>query len=80
MPHYPTANGSKLAAAWLIDQCGFKGVKHGSVGVHDQQALVLIHTGGGTAENLLALAEEITSAVKSRFNVQLEREPELVAV
>ena len=80
MPHYPTANGSKLAAAWLIDQCGFKGAKRGSVGVHDQQALVLIHTGGGTAENLLALAEEITSTVKSRFNVQLEREPELVAV
>lgn len=80
MPHYPAFNGCKLAAAWLIDQCGFKGLKRGSVGVHDQQALVLIHTGGGTAENLLALAEEITSTVKSRFNVQLEREPELVAV
>src|SRR5690554_2480738 len=80
MPHYSAATGCKLAAAWLIDQCGFKGVKRGSVGVHEQQALVLIHTGCGTAENLLALAEEITSTVKSRFNVQLEREPELVAV
>lgn len=78
MPHYPAANGSKLAAAWLIDQCGFKGAKRGSVGVHKQQALVLVHTGGGTAQDLLALAEEITSAVKNRFNVQLEREPELV--
>jgi len=80
MPHYPAATGCKLAAAWLIDQCGFKGTKRGNVGVHDQQALVLVHTGGGTAENLLALAEEITSTVKSRFNIQLEREPELVAV
>lgn len=80
MPHYPAATGCKLAAAWLIDQCGFKGAKRGSVGVHDQQALVLIHTGGGTAQDLLALAEEITNAVKNRFNVQLEREPELVAV
>ena len=84
MPCYPATNpainGCKLAAAWLIDQCGFKGVKRGSVGVHDQQALVLIHTGGGTAQDLLALAEEITSAVKNRFNVQLEREPELIAV
>lgn len=80
MPHYPTANGSKLAAAWLIDQCGFKGVNRGSVGVHKQQALVLVHTGGGTAKDLLALAEEITSTVKNRFNVQLEREPELVVV
>ncbi|WP_027849616.1 UDP-N-acetylmuramate dehydrogenase [Marinospirillum minutulum] len=80
IPHYPATNGCKLAAAWLIDQCGFKGTKRGNVGVHDQQALVLVHTGGGTAKDLLALAEEITSAVKSRFNVQLEREPELVAV
>ncbi|HKM15183.1 MAG TPA: UDP-N-acetylmuramate dehydrogenase [Marinospirillum sp.] len=80
MPHYPATNGCKLAAAWLIDQCGFKGAKRGSVGVHDQQALVLVHSGGGTAENLLALAEEITTAVKTRFNVQLEREPELVLV
>jgi len=80
MPHYPAFNGCKLAAAWLIDQCGFKGLKRGNVGVHKQQALVLVHTGGGTAQDLLALAEEITSTVKSRFNVQLEREPELVAV
>lgn len=84
MPCYPATNpatnGCKIAAAWLIDQCGFKGAKRGSVGVHDQQALVLIHTGGGTAENLLALAEAITSAVKNRFNIQLEREPELVSV
>lgn len=78
MPCYPFETGCKLAAAWLIDQCGFKGAKRGSVGVHDQQALVLIHTGGGTAQDLLALAEEITSAVKKHFNVQLEREPELV--
>lgn len=78
MPHYPATNGCKLAAAWLIEQCGFKGAKRGSVGVHEQQALVLVHNGGGTAQDLLALAEEITTAVKTRFNVQLEREPELV--
>lgn len=78
MPYYSFETGCKLAAAWLIDQCGFKGAKRGSVGVHDQQALVLIHTGGGTAQDLLALAEEITNAVKNRFNIQLEREPELV--
>lgn len=78
LPTYPVAEGVKLAAGWLIDQCGFKGYRQGAVGVHDRQALVLVHAGGGTAEQLLALADAITASVKSRFGVQLEREPEVV--
>ncbi|MBE0507371.1 MAG: UDP-N-acetylmuramate dehydrogenase [Marinospirillum sp.] len=78
LPIYPAEQGSKLAAGWLIDQCGFKGFCKGAVGVHDRQALVLVHHGGGDAEQLLALADEIVTCVQARFGVPLEREPEVV--
>lgn len=73
---YPESNShSKLAAGWLIDQCGFKGVQKGHVGVHTQQALVLTHDGGGNASELLRFAAEIQETVKKRFGVSLEIEP-----
>ena len=73
---YPeNANHSKLAAGWLIDQCGFKGMQSGAVGVHDKQALVLTHRGNGSASELLALAKTIQGAVKERFGVDLVIEP-----
>ena len=76
LPCYPQANNqTKLAAAWLIDQCGWKGRQLGPVGVHDRQALVLIHRGGGSARQLLDLATEIQNDVKQRFGVNLELEP-----
>ncbi|WP_416049628.1 UDP-N-acetylmuramate dehydrogenase [Cupriavidus basilensis] len=65
----------KLAAGWLIDQCGFKGVSDGPVGVYDKQALVLVHHGGGTGQALLALAHRIADAVQARFGVRIEPEP-----
>jgi UDP-N-acetylmuramate dehydrogenase len=70
------ADGSyKLAAGWLIDQCGFKGVSNGPVGVYGKQALVLVHHGGGTGQDLLALARRIADAVQARFGVRIEPEP-----
>jgi len=73
---YPQSNGShKLAAGWLIDQCGFKGVQRGAVGVYEKQALVLVNLGKGAATELLALASEIQAAVQDRFGVLLEIEP-----
>ncbi|GHB08070.1 UDP-N-acetylmuramate dehydrogenase [Salinicola rhizosphaerae] len=76
MPHYPLADGrAKLAAGWLIDQCGWKGARDGAFGVHDRQALVLVHFGGGTLAGLLAFAERIVVDVRQRFGVTLEREP-----
>ncbi len=80
MPLYPAGAGfAKLAAGWLIQQCGFKGTKRGAVGVYSKQALVLVHFGNGSASELLELADEIVSEVERRFQVRLEREPQLIS-
>ncbi|GJG93342.1 UDP-N-acetylmuramate dehydrogenase [Cupriavidus pauculus] len=73
---YPQPDGRyKLAAGWLIDQCGFKGMDDGAVGVYGKQALVLVHHGGGTGAALLKLADRIADTVESRFGVRIEPEP-----
>lgn len=78
MPHFPQPDGRvKLAAGWLIDQCGLKGWREGHFGVHDRQALVLVHFGGGSATELLAFADRVAGRVAERFGVELEREPRL---
>jgi UDP-N-acetylmuramate dehydrogenase len=76
---YAQADGHyKLAAGWLIDQCGWKGKTLGPAGVHDRQALVLVNRGGARAEDILALATAIAGDVKQRFDVTLHPEPVIV--
>ncbi|MBU3601745.1 UDP-N-acetylmuramate dehydrogenase [Polynucleobacter sp. AM-25C3] len=78
MVSYPDQSGMrKLAAGWLIDQCGFKGQTMGSVGVYQNQALVLVNHGGGTAKDILTLAQSIKDKVNKVFGVQLEIEPNI---
>ena len=74
---FPAGEGRwKLAAGWLIDRCGFKGVvRESGAGVYKHQALVLVNHGSADGAAILALAEEIQQAVRSRFGVLLEREP-----
>ena len=75
---YPDLPGKrKLAAGWLIDQCGFKGQRMGSVGVYENQALVLVNHGGGTAEDILGLAKCIRDKVHDKFGVSLQIEPNI---
>ncbi|MFK7159949.1 UDP-N-acetylmuramate dehydrogenase [Marinospirillum sp. MEB164] len=77
LPVYPVnAQQVKLAAGWLIDQSGLKGWRQGAFAVHQQQALVLVHHGGGSLEELLAFASQIQQRVAERFAVHLEREPD----
>ncbi len=68
----------KLAAGWLIDRLGMKGLRLGRVGVHEKQALVLANYGGATQAELLALAVHIIERVKNAFGVALEIEPVIV--
>ena len=76
---YPDAPGKrKLAAGWLIDQCGFKGLRMGEVGVYENQALVLVNHGNGTAQDILGLAKCIQDKVRKEFGVSLEIEPTIL--
>ncbi|RCV87761.1 UDP-N-acetylmuramate dehydrogenase [Billgrantia montanilacus] len=78
MPHFTQPDGRiKLAAGWLIERCGLKGWRQGHFGVHDRQALVLVHFGGGSAAELLDFASAVAGQVAERFGVELEREPRL---
>ncbi len=78
MVAYPADHSVKLAAAWLIDQCGWKGYRDDRVGVHNRQALVLINHNGGAGADILALARRIRADVQARFGVELEMEPRVV--
>lgn len=71
-------NERKLAAGWMIDQCGWKGKSIGDAGVHKNQALVLINYGNAKGIDILQLAEEIKKSVFSKFGVQLENEVNII--
>jgi UDP-N-acetylmuramate dehydrogenase len=68
----------KISAAWLIEKCGFKGKRFGSVGVYDRHALIIISFGRATGEDIVEYAECIAWEVKQRFGVTID--PEVVYV
>lgn len=75
IPHY-TVNHSlvKVPAGWLIEQCGWKGLRKGDTGIHAKQALVLVNYGNAKGADVWSLSGEIVNSVKEKFGIELERE------
>jgi len=77
---YPSSPGFvKIPAAWLIEQCGFKGVRELNVGVHQNHALVLLAYEGATGRELLEFAQKIKRTVKARFSIDIDMEVSVTA-
>lgn len=75
MPGYSTMSEQvKTSAAWLIEQCGWKGARRGDAGVYDKHALVLVNHGRASGVDLWSLATEIRQSVFERFNIMIEPE------
>lgn len=79
MVAYSAEQGMKVAAGWLIDQCGLKGTMVGGAQVHLKQALVLVNTGTATAEDVVALADKVCRTVYERYGIALEHEVRFMA-
>jgi UDP-N-acetylmuramate dehydrogenase len=79
MVQWATADGTvKLSAAWLIEACGFKGLREGDAGMSNRHALVLVNHGHASGAELWALAQRVREGVQAHFGVRLEPEPLVV--
>jgi UDP-N-acetylmuramate dehydrogenase len=78
IPNYPDKNGVKVPAGWLIEFCGFKGMKSGNTGSHEKQALVIVNYSNATGREIFEYSQKIIDIVKDTFAIDLEREVNII--
>lgn len=78
MPHYNDKNGVKIPAAWLIEQCGWKGKAIGEAAIHENQALVIVNLGYAKPEDIILLSKRVINDVKSKFGIDIYPEINIV--
>lgn len=74
MPHFETPQGVKIPAAWLIEQCGWKGKTLGGAQVWPKQPLVIVNANHATAQDIIDLAAAVSASVKEKFNITINPE------
>ena len=74
MPHFETPQGVKIPAAWLIEQCGWKGKTLGGAQVWPKQPLVIVNANHATAQDIMDLAAAVSTSVKEKFNITINPE------
>lgn len=74
MPHFPSPQGVKIPAAWLIEQCGWKGRRMGGAQVWPKQPLVIVNADHATPEDIISLAEAVSESVKEKFGIDIRPE------
>lgn len=75
---YPSTDGVKVAAGWLIENAGWKGKRFGDAGVHKDQALVLVNYGNATGQEIYDLSQNILDDILEKYGIQLEREVNVI--
>ena len=79
VPHYDVGEKVKVPAAWMIDQCGFKGMRLGGAQVYPKQPLVIVNaTGTATPEEIVALEQRVIGTIKDKYGIELHPEVEHV--
>ena len=74
MPHFETPQGVKIPAAWLIEQCGWKGKTLGGAQVWPKQPLVIVNANHATAQDIIDLAAAVSASVKEKFGITISPE------
>ena len=74
MPHFPSPQGVKIPAAWLIEQCGWKGRTLGGAQVWPKQPLVIVNANHATAQDIIDLAAAVSASVKEKFGIEIRPE------